>query len=160
MRHIKKVTFGVIGIAALAVAATALAFWTASGSGSGSGKAASANTLTVSVQVGDGSHPGDGPTGVPISGTVTNGTSSAIAVTQVVGDPLDSSTHYVTVDGAHSACNPTDFTLTMNPIAGAPVTLAANGGSTPFTGRLVMSETGSNQDACQGATLTVHVIAS
>lgn len=160
MRHLKKTTFGVMGLAALAVAATALAFWTTSGRGSDTGTAGTAGDVTVTVALGDGSHPGDGPIGVPITGTIANDTSSAVSVSQVTGDPATASTHHVTVDGAHAGCDLTAFTVAMDPIAGAPVTLAANGGSTPFSGRLVMAESGSNQDACQGAVLTVHLIAS
>ena len=161
MTFTKKTAF--IATGAFVVAATvasALAFWTTTGTGSDTGTAATVGTLTVAVNLADGSHPGDGPTGAAITGTVTNNTSSAISVNQVAGDPLDTATHYVTVDALHSSCVLTDFTVTIDPIANAPVTLAANGGSTPFTGRLVMSESGLNQNACQGATLTVHLLAS
>lgn len=160
MRHIKKATSVAVGFTVLAIAAAALAFWTTSGSGSDNGTVGTVGNLTVAVALADGSHPGDGPTGVGITGTVTNGTTSAVSVTQVAGDPADASTHYLTVDAPHSSCKLTDFTVTMDPIAGAPVTLSANGGSTPFTGRLVMTESGVNQDACQGAVLTVHLVAS
>ncbi len=161
MTFTKKSAFIATGIfVAAATAATALAFWTTSGSGSDVGTAGSVGTLTVAVSLADGSHPGDGPTGAPITGTVTNETTSAISVTQVAGDPLYASTNHLSVDGAHSACVLTDFTVQIDPIVGAPVTLAANGGSTPFTGRLVMAESGANQNACQGAVLTVHLVAS
>ena len=161
MTFTKKSAFIATGIfVAAATAATALAFWTTTGSGSTSSKAATVGNLTVAVTLADGSHPGDGPTGAAITGTVTNGTTSAISVSQVAGDPANVATHYLTVDSAHSTCVLTDFTLQMDPIVGAPVTLAANGGSTPFTGRLVMAESGANQNACQGAVLTVHLVAS
>lgn len=160
MRHTKKFATIAIGVIVIASAATALAFWTTSGSGSDAGTAATVGSLTVAVELADGSHPGDGPTGAAIRGTVTNDTSSAISVTKVTGDPLDAATHHLTVDSGHSGCDLTDFTVTIDPIAGAPVTLDANGGATPFTGRLVMSESGANQDACQGAVLTVHLVAS
>lgn len=161
MRHKKKFMFATIGtLVFVAAIATAVAFWTTTGTGSDTGTVGTVGTLTVAVSLADGSHPGDGPTGVSITGTVTNATSSAVSVSQVTGDPADAATHYLTVDAAHSSCAVTDFTVSIDPLTGGPVTLAANGGSTPFTGRLVMAESGIDQNACQGATLTVHLIAA
>lgn len=161
MRHKKKLTFAAIGALVLtATIATAVAFWTTTGTGSDAGTVGTVGTLSVSVALADGSHPGDGPTGVAITGTVTNNTTSAVSVAQVAGDPARAATHYLTVDALHSSCVLTDFTLTMDPLTGGPVTLAANGGATSFTGRLVMAESGVDQNACQGAVLTVHLVAA
>jgi len=160
MRHSRKLVATAIGVAVIAIAATAFAFWTTTGSGSDAGTVGTVGTLTVAVNLADGSHPGDGPTGVAVTGTVTNPTTSAISLSQVAGDPVYATTKHLTVDAAHSACLLTDFTLTVDPIPSAPVTLAANGGSQAFTGRLVMKESGLDQNACQGAQLTLHLVAS
>ena len=39
----------------------------------------------------------------------------------------------------------------------APVFTSGNGQAVSATGTLAMNETGVNQDACQGATLTLHL---
>lgn len=160
MKALKRTTVAVIGVVAIAIAATAVAFWTTTGSGSDDATVGSVGDLTVAVELADGSHPGDGPDGVAVTGTVTNDTTSAISVSGVSGDPAKAATNHLTVDDAHAACDLRDFTLTIDPLAGAPVILAANGGTTPFTGRLVMTESGIDQNACQGAVLTVHLVAA
>jgi hypothetical protein len=160
MRHSRKLVATVAGVAVIAIAATALAFWTTTGSGSDAGTVGTVGNLTVAVNLADGSHPGDGPTGAAVTGTVTNPTTSAISLSQVTGDPVYAATKHLTVDAAHSACLLTDFELTIDPIPSAPVTLAAEGGSQAFTGRLVMNESGVDQNACQGAQLTLHLVAS
>jgi hypothetical protein len=153
----KKVVAAVAGVAVVASAAVAFAFWTTTGSGKAETTAGTVGTLTVDVAVDNGSYPGDDPTGVAITGTITDNTSSAVSVTSIAGDPDYAATNHVTVDDKHKDCDLSAFTVKMDPLDGSPVTLAANGGSIPFTGRLLMAETGKNQDACQGATLTVHL---
>ena len=153
----KKVMAAVAGMAVVASAAAAFAFWTTSGTGKAETTVGTVGELTVDVSVDNGSHPGDGPTGVAITGTITDNTSSAVSVTSIAGDPEYAATNHVTVDEKHADCDLSAFTVKMDPIAGSPVTLDADGGSTPFTGTLTMAETGKNQDACQGATLTVHL---
>ena len=160
MRHARKATVAAIGVAVIAIAATAFAFWTTSGSGNDTGTVGTVGALAVAVNLADGSHPGDGPTGVAVSGTVTNPTTSAISLTQVAGDPAYAATNFLSVDAAHSGCVLTDFALTVDPIPGSPVTLAANGGNEAFSGRLIMNESGVDQNACQGAVLTLHLLAS
>lgn len=160
MPSVRTLTATAVGVAIIAIAAVAFAFWTTTGSGSDTGTVGTAGNVTVSVSLADGSYPGDGPTGVVVSGTVTNPTTSDISITEVAGDPTHAATSHLTVDAGHSACRLSDFTLTVDPLTGSPVTLAANGGSTPFTGKLVMNESGANQDACQGAILTLHLVAS
>lgn len=156
----RKVMTAVAGIAVVASGAVAFAFWTTTGTGSGGATAGTVGKLTVDVAVADGSYPGDGPSGVAVTGKITNETTSAISVTSIVGDPDYAATNHLTVDDEHKACDLTQFMVTMDALTGSPVTLDANGGSTAFTGKLVMSESGSNQDACQGAALTVHLRAA
>ena len=154
----KKVMAAVAGMAVVASAAAAFAFWTTSGTGKAETTAGTVGTLTVDVAVDNGSHPGDESTGgVAIKGTITDNTSSAVSVTSIAGDPEYAATNHVTVDEKHADCDLSAFAVKMDPITDSPVTLKADGGSTPFTGRLYMAETGKNQDACQGATLTVHL---
>jgi hypothetical protein len=67
----------------------------------------------------------------------------------------------ITVDAAHSTCSTTvsgsnpDFTMATVPVN--HVYGPGNGQSVTPTGTLTMNETGANQDACQGATLTLHL---
>ncbi len=67
----------------------------------------------------------------------------------------------ISVDGAHSTCSTTltggnpDFTMAAVPVN--QVVNPGNGQSVSATGTLTMNETGTNQDPCQGATLTLHL---
>ncbi|MBU3701531.1 MAG: hypothetical protein FGM58_05735 [Acidimicrobiia bacterium] len=160
MPSVRTLTATAVGVAVIAIAAVAFAFWTTTGTGSDTGTVGTAGNVTVSVNLADGNFPGDGPTGVAVSGTVTNPTNSDISITEVSGDPSYAATSHLTVDAAHSGCKLSDFALTIDPLTGSPVTLAAKGGSTTFTGKLVMNESGANQNACQGAVLTLHLVAS
>jgi len=67
----------------------------------------------------------------------------------------------ISVDAGHSGCstkisgeNP-DFTMAAVPVN--QVFPPGAGQSVSATGTLAMNETGVNQDACQGAALTLHL---
>ena len=143
----KKRTMLVLGaVAVLAVAGVAVAYWTTSGSGSGSGAVASSNGAVV------------------LHGTVTNaltpGGSSPVAFT---ADNATSSNEQVgtvhavvSIDKAHveAGCEASDFTISdvvENQVIAANSTgvALANGGS------IAMADTTSNQDGCQGATISL-----
>lgn len=140
---------GCIGV--LALAAGAYAYFTSSGSGTGTASVGTASAMTLHGTVSSSLYPGSSS---PVSFTVDNPSSGS----QRVGTITLTS---ITVDAGHSACssaingaNP-DFSM---PAVTVNKTFApGNAQSVPSTGTLTMNETGTNQDACQGATLTLHL---
>lgn len=136
---------------ALAVAGVALAYFTTSGSGTANATVGSSSAVTLHATVSSNLYPG---TSSPVSFTVDNPSPGS----QRVGTITLSS---ITVDAGHSTCstaigggNP-DFS--MPAVAVNKVFPTGNGQSVTPTGTLTMNETGVNQDACQGATVTLHL---
>jgi hypothetical protein len=137
----------VIGVIALAAVVGGYAYWTTTGDGTGSGTVGSAGQYTVTVSFPSGQlHPGGN---VAVTGTITNNTTSALYVSGVAQQSVTAS----------GSCNAGWFTFSGT-VTGGAQTLAANGGSTGYTGTLSMDETGTNQDVCQGATVDLTVRAS
>lgn len=136
---------------ALAVAGVALAYFTTSGSGTGTASAGSSSAVTLHGSVASSLFPG---TSSSVSFTVDNPSSGS----QRIGTISLSS---ITVDAGHSTCSTTisggnpDFS--MPAVAVNKTFGSGNGQSVTPTGTLTMNETGLNQDACQGATLTLHL---
>ena len=136
---------------ALAVAGVALAYFTTSGSGTANATIGSSSAVTLHGTVTGSLYPG---TSSPVSFTVDNPSSGS----QRVGTITLSS---VTVDAGHSTCSTTisggnpDFS--MPAVAVNKVFASGNGQSVTQTGTLTMNETGVSQDACQGATVTLHL---
>lgn len=136
---------------ALAVAGVALAYFTSSGSGTGTGSVGASSGVTLHATVGSSLYPG---TSSPVSFTVDNPSSGS----QRVGTITLGS---ITVDAGHASCSTTigggnpDFS--MPAVAVNHTFVAGNGQSVTPAGTLTMNETGANQDACQGATLTLHL---
>ena len=136
---------------ALALAAGAYAYFTSSGSGTGTASVGTASAVTPHGTVTSSLYPGSSS---PVSFTVDNPASGS----QRVGTITLSS---ITADAGHSACstaigggNP-DFSM---PAVTVNKTFApGNGQAVTPTGTLTMNETGTNQDACQGATLTLQL---
>jgi len=136
---------------ALAVAGAALAYFTSTGSGTGTATVGSSSAVTLHATVSASLYPG---TSSPVSFTVDNPSSGSQRVGTI-------SLGSVTVDAGHSTCSTTisggnpDFSMpavTVNHVFGP-----GNGQSVTPTGTVTMNETGVNQDACQGATLTLHL---
>jgi hypothetical protein len=152
----KKLAVVIGVVASMAIAGAALAYWTSTGTGNGSATAGSAGTYAVTVTLGAGIHPGGN---VAVSGTITNNTTSDLQVHTIAVDPAFSATNGVTFDAPHASCNDGWFHFSGT-VTGGTQTLTAGGGSTPYTGSLVMDESGNNQDACQGAVITLHVQAA
>ncbi|HEX6687984.1 MAG TPA: hypothetical protein VF085_04880 [Solirubrobacterales bacterium] len=136
---------------ALAVAGVALAYFTSSGSGTGTATVGSSSAVTLHATVSSNLYPG---TSSPVSFTVDNPSSGS----QRVGTITLSS---ITVDAGHSTCSTTigggnpDFS--MPAVTVNHVFATGNGQSVTPTGTLTMNETGVSQDACQGATVTLHL---
>jgi hypothetical protein len=149
----KKRALVALGCAsALALAGVAFAYFTSNGSGTGTATVGSSSAVTLHATVGSNLYPG---TSSSVSFTVDNPSSGS----QRVGTITLSS---ITVDAGHSTCstaigggNP-DFS--MPAVAVNQVFAAGNGQNVTPTGTLTMNDTGVNQDACQGATLTLHLI--
>lgn len=136
---------------ALAVAGIAFAYFTSSGSGTGTATAGSSSAVTLHATISNSLYPGSSS---PVSFTVDNPSSGV----QRVGTVTLAS---ITVDASHSECKTTisggnpDFTMAAVPVN--QVVNPGNGQSVAATGTLTMNETGTNQDPCQGATLTLHL---
>jgi hypothetical protein len=136
---------------ALAFAAGAYAYFTSNGSGTGTASVGAASAVTLHGSVSSSLYPGSSS---PVSFTVDNPSSGS----QRVGTITLAS---ISVDAGHSTCssaisggNP-DFSM---PAVSVNKTFApGNGQSVTQTGTLTMNETGTNQDACQGAALTLHL---
>lgn len=148
----KKQAFTALAcVGAIAAAGAALAYFTSSGSGTGSAGVGSSSSVTLHASITGNLYPGSSS---PVTFTVDNPSSGVERVGTV-------SLASVSVDGAHSGCstaigggNP-DFT--MAPVPVNQVFPPGEGQSVSATGTLAMNETGANQDACQGATLTLHL---
>ena len=133
-------------VAAIAVAAGAYAYWTAPGSGSGSAGVGTNGSVTLSASVEAGIAPG---TSKPVVFRATNATNSPIFVTTV---------HLagVEVDSEHSDCETDDFTMS-DVTEEQQVPASTTNHLLDDNGTLVYANTGVNQDACKGATLTLNL---
>lgn len=139
-------------VAALAVAVSAYAYWTANGTGSGSASVGTDSGVTIeNVSISGDLYPGHDLT---VNGDVTNNSAdSPVQVDKVVADTSVANPTGVSVDADHAACDTSDFTFDDVLVAQE----IAESGTQAFTGALAMADTGSNQDACKGATLTLHL---
>jgi hypothetical protein len=140
----KPVVVSAIIVCALASTGIAIAFWTASGSGSVSATAGSGGTITLSGSVVSGIAPGLSKT---VSLAASNPTTSAVTVGTV-------SLTGVTVDGGHAACDTDDFSM-ADVAQDQSIAAGASNIALTDTGTFVYANTGVNQDACKGATLTL-----
>lgn len=147
----KRALMGLGCACALTIGGVAFAYFTSSGSGTGTATVGSSSAVTLHATVSSSLYPG---TSSPVSFTVDNPSSGS----QRVGTISLSS---ITVDAGHSTCSTTigggspDFAMAA--VAVNHVFGPGNGQSVTPTGALTMNETGTNQDACQGATLTLHL---
>jgi hypothetical protein len=137
------VALGAVG--AVAAVGVAIAYFTTTGSGTGSATVGSSSAVTIHGTTATSLFPGTGST---VSFTVDNPASGSQRVNEI---HLES----VTTDAGHSACVLSDFTMpnvTVN-----QVFPSGNGQAVTATGTLSMANTAQNQDACQGAPLTLHL---
>ena len=147
----KRMLIALAGVCALAMAGAAFAYFTSSGSGTGTATVGSSSTVTLHATISSSLYPGASS---PVSLTVDNPSSGSQRVGTV-------SLTSISADAGHASCstvisggNP-DFT--MAPVTVNHVYAPGNGQTVTPTGTLAMNETGVNQDACQGATLTLHL---
>jgi hypothetical protein len=151
MHHLtSKRALVVIGsLCTLAVATAAYAYFTSTGSGTATAKVGTSSAVTLKGTVTGNLYPGSSS---QVSFTVDNPSGGAQRVGTI-------SLTGITVDAGHSTCstvitggNP-DFTM---PAVTVNATFpAGNGQAVTPKGTLTMNDTGLNQNACQGADLTL-----
>ena len=147
----RRVVIGLAGICVVAIAAVAYAYFTSTGSGTATATVGTSSAVTIKGTVSGNLYPGSSSTVTltvdnPSSGKQRVGTVSLEKITPDAGHPTCS---VVTTGG-----NP-DFTMAdvvVNKTYGP-----GNGQAVTPTGTLTMNDTGINQDACQGATLTLSL---
>jgi hypothetical protein len=158
----RKQKFGTVlgaGAIALAGAGVAVAFWSSSGTGDGSATTAAgeANTLAV-TQTSTLTNLGPGVTASNITAIVKNTGSSLAQVNQVV-------VSIQSVDkaaGVVGTCDATDYSLLNTTMTNAAAELAGGATSGAFSGATLAfnDKPLTNQDACKGATVNLHYVAS
>jgi hypothetical protein len=149
-RITKRRALAVFGcLSALVLAAAAYAYFTSTGSGTATAKVGTSSAITLKGTVSGNLYPGASS---QVSFTVDNPSSG----TQRVGTITLTG---ITVDAAHSTCSTTisggnpDFSM---PAVTVNATFApGNGQAVTPKGTLTMNDTGVNQNACQGAELTL-----
>jgi hypothetical protein len=132
----------------LAVTGIAVAYFTSTGSGTGTATVGSSQALTLHGTTASTLYPAGSST---VSFTVDNPSS---------GSEYLSTIHLasVTTDGTHSTCGLSAFTM---PDVTVNQTVASGTGiAVTATGTLSMADTGTNQNACQGAPLTLNLTGS
>ncbi len=138
----------------LALAAGAYAYFTSTGSGTATATVGSSSAVTLKGTVTGNLYPGSSSS---VALTVDNPSSGKQRVGTV-------SLEKITPDAGHSGCsvvitggNP-DFTM-ADVVVNKTFSPGNNQALTP-SGSLTMNDTGVNQDACQGATLTLTLKSS
>jgi hypothetical protein len=140
-------------VAVLAAAGAAYAYWSGSGSGSGSGSTATGTSALTAIQTTtlNPMYPGD--SAQTISGNFNNSndgpvyvstvTASIASVTKAAGAPA-------------GTCDASDYTL-ANPTMTVNAQVPAGTGQGAWTGATIKfnNKTGTNQDACKGATVAL-----
>jgi hypothetical protein len=143
----KKRTVGALAVVAvLALAGMAIAYWTTTGSGEGSGSVASSNgTITLHGTISNALVPG-GSSAVKF--TADNGGSSSLSVGSVHA--------VVSIDEAHAeaGCKASDFNI-ADTVENQVIAAHATGVALAHDGSISMTDSEANQDACQGATVSL-----
>lgn len=145
----KRVLTAFMSLCVLAAAGAAYAYFTTTGSGTATATVGTSSAVTLKGTVTGNLYPGSSS---PVSLTVDNPSSGKQRVGTI-------SLEKITADAGHSTCsvvinggNP-DFT--MADVVVNKTFAAGNGQAVTPGGTLTMNDTGVNQDACQGATLTL-----
>lgn len=143
-----RVFLSVLAVAGITTAA--FAYWTGSGSGTGSASADGAQApLVVNQTVTlDPMYPGDSPQ--TLSGDFDNNNQGPL----YVGAVTASIASVTKAAGVTGTCDASDFTLT-NPGMTVNAQVPAGNGVGSFSGATIQfnNKAGTNQDACQGATV-------
>jgi hypothetical protein len=153
------------GIAALCVAAVlalaggAYAYFTSTGSGTGSASVGSATSFTVTAATATGGplYPGSGSQ--TISYTVTNAGSGAENLSATSASVASSGANITDHGVAVAGCLASWFTATDSPPT-LPQDLAGGATSTAGSVTVTMSDSGTSQNACEGASPDITISAS
>ncbi len=150
----KTVVLGTAAALTVLGAGAAFAYWTSTGSGDGAATTGASTVFTVTTEAAVGEITPGGP-GQTIAFTVANtgtGTQSLSAVTPTLADETGAA--WVPAPG----CAIADYSivLTTPPTYGAIAPAGSVDGSVTVT----LANTGVDQDACQGLTVPVHLVAS
>src|SRR5215218_1285223 len=145
----KRAIVAISCLTAVAIAAAAYAYFTSTGSGTATAKVGTSSAVTLKGTVAGNLYPGASS---QVSFTVDNPSSGAQRVGTITLTGI-------TVDAGHSTCSVTisggtpDFSMPAVPVnATFP---SGNGQAVTPKGTLTMNDTGVNQNACQGAELTL-----
>ncbi len=142
----KKRTAALAVVAVLAIAGMAFAYWTTTGSGSGTGTVASSGgTVTLHGTIENELSPG-ASSAVAYTADNANGSSEQVATVHAV----------VSIDEAHenAGCKASDFTI-GDTVEGQVIPAHSTGVALTHAGSISMIDSEANQDACQGATITL-----
>jgi hypothetical protein len=145
----RRVAAAAVG-ACLAASGVAYGYWTTTGTGTGTATVAAAGATLVL----------HGSAASPL----TPGAAAAVSFTADNPGPssLDLGTIHlegVTADAAHAGCAGADFAMADVPTH-TRVPAGTSGYALAGAGSLRMADTGANQDACKGATLTLALSGS
>jgi hypothetical protein len=152
MRKFSKKQYLVAGVAAAAViglgTGTAIAYWSSTGTGNGTATTGTSSGFVVTLS---------NPTGLALT---PGGPSDSVAFT--VNNPSSGDQNYssavATVTGTNkTGCDASNYT-TSNLIT--TYSDLSGGGTANGSFSVQMIESASNQDACQGATVNLQVVAS
>jgi hypothetical protein len=142
----KKRTAALAVVAVLALSGMAFAYWTTTGSGSGTGSVASSGgTLTLHGTIENELSPG-ASSAVAYTADNANGSSEQVGTVHAV----------VSIDEAHESagCKASDFAI-GDTLEGQVIAAHATGVALSHAGSISMVDSEENQDACQGATITL-----
>jgi hypothetical protein len=140
-----------VGALALVVAGAAYAYFTSTGAGTGTATVGSSSAVTVHATISSNLYPGGSS---PVSFTVDNPSPGSERVGTITLASISTDAGHATCSTLLTGGNP-DFAM---PAVIVNHTFASGVGQTVTPGgTLTMNETGVSQDACQGATLTLHL---
>jgi hypothetical protein len=140
------VALGALG--AVVAIGVAIAYFSTTGSGTGSATVGTSSAVVLHGTAATSLFPG---TSSAVTFTVDNPSAGSQRVNVI-------SLESVTTDVGHSGCVLSDFT--MPSVTVNQVFPSGNGQAVTATGTLSMANTALNQDACQGAPLTLHLTSS
>ncbi len=142
----KRTALVLSAVAVLAVAGIAVAYWTTSGSGNGSGAVAESNgTLVLHGTITNALTPGGSS---PVAYSADNAGSSSLQVGTVHAVVSIDETH------AEAGCKAFDFTI-ADTAETQIIPAKSSGVALTHGGTIAMADTTENQNACQGATISL-----
>jgi len=144
-RKKRAIAVAVVATLSLIGAIAGYAYWTASGAGTGAANAGTTVAVTLNASFTDGIFPG-GTKSVSFTADNTNPGSVRVGTIHLAS---------VTFDAGHSTCSAADFT--MPDVVENTDVPSGSGNALPNNGTLSFANTAVNQDACKGATITLHL---